>query len=70
MRNNGGEWKLPRETVLPDALKADNNMMVICLPGDVICNPIGKAFKLLELGEGENLAYFYDFFSRESNTAV
>jgi hypothetical protein len=37
---------------------------VVALPGDSVCNPIGKVFKRLELGESENLPYFYSVFAR------
>lgn len=32
---------------------------VIELPSGVLANPIGKAFKRVDLGDGENLPYFY-----------
>lgn len=66
VRHNSGVWKMPSEIDLPAALSDDNNMMLLALPNDVVCNPIGKAFKLLEQGEGESLAYFHQVFSRES----
>jgi hypothetical protein len=59
VRNDDGVWKMPSDTNLPDAIKDNNNMMVVVLPKSTVCNPIGKAFKLLELGESESLAYFY-----------
>lgn len=33
------------------------------LPGSVLVNPIAKAFKRVDLGEGENIPYFYSVFS-------
>ena len=63
VRHDRGVWKMPRETKLPEALKEGNNMMVIEFPNGDVCNPIGKAFKLLELGEGESLSFFYQAFA-------
>jgi hypothetical protein len=59
VRHHAAVWKMPADTDLSDELKAGNNMMVIVTPNGSIWNPIGKAFKLLENGEGESLAYMY-----------
>ena len=57
----GGAWK---------ALAADDKSLeflgwplVVQLPSGTVCNPIGKVFKRLELGESENLPYFYKVFA-------
>ena len=36
---------------------------VIELPSGTFANPIGKAFKRVDLGETENLPYFYQVFT-------
>ncbi len=38
--------------------------IVLQLPNSNICNPVGKVFKRLELGEGESVRYFYQVFAR------
>jgi hypothetical protein len=64
VRQLRGAWKMPAETDLPKELGGD--FMVVELPSRTVCNPIGKAFKLLELGEGESLTYFYRVFAIQS----
>jgi hypothetical protein len=63
VRRDRGLWKLASETNLPREHHDGNDAMVIELPNGVVCNPIGKAFKLLERGEGESVAYFYQVFT-------
>jgi hypothetical protein len=64
VRQHQAVWKMAADTNLPEAFKEDNTMVVELSDG-VFCNPIGKAFKLLEQGEGESLAYFYQVFTRK-----
>lgn len=64
-RNLGGVWKMPSDCGVHEPLKLGFSFMVSQLPNGAICNPIGKAFKLLEQGEGESLAYFYQVFSNK-----
>src|SRR5262249_32059886 len=59
VRHNGAVWKMLSDANLPDFLKEDNTMMVVEMPDGVVWNPIGKAFKLLENGEADSVAYFY-----------
>jgi hypothetical protein len=59
VRHHGAVWKLPTEADLPEGLKDGNDLMVVVLPNGNVWNPIGKAFKVLELGEAESLANSY-----------
>jgi|SRR5262245_31307628 len=59
VRHNGGVWKLPKDSGFSRILRRGENMMVVDLPTGTVCNPIGKAFKLLENGKVESVAYFY-----------
>jgi hypothetical protein len=68
VRHLRGTWKMLAETDLPNELTENSNLMVIEFPNGTVCNPIGKAFKLLEFGELESLAYFYHVFAAESCT--
>ena len=57
----GGRWiKTPEQW-----LAAVGMRICVELPAqNRLCNPISKAFKRLEYGEADSLAYFYDAFSR------
>lgn len=56
VRNHGGVWKRAEETAF--GAYAEPGMLVIEMPNGIIWNPIGKAFKLLENGEEDSLAFF------------
>jgi hypothetical protein len=56
IKNHGGAW---RETAgTPDREKF-GAPVVLDLPGGVVCNPLGKAAKLLDNGEEDNFVFFY-----------
>jgi hypothetical protein len=60
VRSAGGRWK---ELQPGDkSLSTLGWPLVVELPNGSLCNPIGKVFKRLEFGEGENLPYFYRVF--------
>jgi hypothetical protein len=62
VRHAGATWKeLP-----PDdkSLPLLGWPLVVALPDGSISNPIGKVFKRMEYGEGENLPYFYRVFAK------
>ena len=59
VRNHKGVWKLAAATKWPKTLKESLDMIVVELPNGSVWNPIGKAFKLLENGEGDSVEYFY-----------
>ena len=65
VRHQRGVWKMPADADLPDFLKEDNNMMVVQLPSGAVWNPIGKAFKLLENGQPDSVAYFYHVATKD-----
>ncbi len=65
VRHNRGVWKLPKQTAFARILRrGENNTMVVELPDGTVCNPIGKAFKFLEDGKTESVAYFYQVFAK------
>lgn len=64
VRNNGGRWVMPRQSVLSKLGFGDSTMMVVELPNGDVWNPIMKAFKLLENGEADSVAYFYRVATR------
>lgn len=64
VRHNRGVWKLPKQTALAKILRRGENTMVVELPDGTVCNPIGKAFKFLEDGKTESVAYFYQVFAK------
>jgi len=57
--NPGAEWVNAPETG-PFA----GAWPLVSLGPDELVNPIGKAFKRVEIGVGEGLMYFYDVFAR------
>lgn len=57
VRNDGGVWVMPDEE-----LAVFFQGMLIELPDNRHCNPIGKAFKLLENGEEDSIVWFYEVF--------
>ena len=65
VRNNGGVWKLPKQSLIAKFLKGNENMMVVELPNGTVCNPIGKTFKLLCDGLTESVTYFYQVFTKQ-----
>jgi hypothetical protein len=57
IRNHGGVWKVAAETGFKSIVPAD--LLVLETPNKAVWNPIGKAFKLLENGMEDSLAFFY-----------
>jgi len=45
---------------------AGSQYIVIELPAQLFCNPIGKVFKRLENGEEDSVAYFYKVFAERA----
>jgi hypothetical protein len=57
VRHAAGKWAVdPRFGGIP----------VVMLPGDSVCNPIGKSFKRVDQGEEHNLPYFFQVFTTPS----
>jgi hypothetical protein len=61
VRNFGGKWRKEEETPMRGL---GGCFIVLELPNGKICNPVGKVFKRLELGEGESVRYFYQVFTK------
>jgi len=59
VRHDRGTWQDVDDTNLTDQLKACFPYPLVQLPNGNLPNPIGKALKLLEMGEGECLEPFY-----------
>jgi hypothetical protein len=59
VRHAGGRWRAAQ----PGEEASFGWPIVVQLGSGDVCNPIGKVFKRLELGESENLRYFYDVFA-------
>ena len=57
IRNHGGVWKVAAETGFKNTAPAD--LLVLETPNKAVWNPIGKAFKLLENGMEDSLAFFF-----------
>ncbi len=58
VRHCGGRWVMPGDA--SDSAGSDCfDVMVVKLPDESSCSPVGKAIKALELGEGESLAQLY-----------
>jgi hypothetical protein len=62
VRHHAGRWVMPKRSWFGFG---GSDMMLVEMPNGVVCNPIGKAFKLLEQGESESLTYFYQVMVRE-----
>ena len=60
IRSIGGAWRKEEETEMRGLA---GFFLVVELPNEKICNPIGKVFKRVQDGEAENLPYFYHVFS-------
>jgi hypothetical protein len=61
VRNNpGGRWVDPPDDVAPLA----GGWPLVQLQNGQLVNPIGKAFKRVDLGDGENVPYFYSVFTK------
>lgn len=60
VRHFGGRWLKEEETEMKGLA---GFFIVVGLPNDKICNPIGKVFKRVRDGEAENLPYFYHVFT-------
>ena len=56
VRNCGGTWKWSEETQYRTL--APPGTLVLEMPNEAVWNPIGKAFKLLENGAEDSLAFF------------
>lgn len=61
VRQGGGTWREAADTPMAELSPFP---MVVELGSDNFCNPIGKVFKRLELGEEDNLPYFYQVFTQ------
>jgi len=60
VRNNpGGRWVDPPADVAPLA----GGWPLVQLQNGQLVNPIGKAFKRVDLGDTENIPYFYSVFT-------
>jgi hypothetical protein len=60
VRAGHGFWRAPNTGREADVF---GSPLVVELGPDKVCNPIGKVFKRLELGESESLPYFYSVFA-------
>jgi hypothetical protein len=56
VRHQAGRWIKPKASLFRFG---GSDLMIVELPNGVVCNPIGKAFKLLEQGASESVSYFY-----------
>lgn len=54
VRANDGRW-----VTLPEDHPLGGSWPMVQLSNGTLMNPIGKAFKRMELGEGESIPYFY-----------
>lgn len=63
VRNAAGRWRAPLPGVESEVFGFP---LVVELAPDNVCNPIGKVFKRLDLGESENLPYFYSVFAHSA----
>jgi hypothetical protein len=61
VRGGQGKWRAPKSETEKTLFGFP---LVVELAPENVCNPIGKVFKRLELGESENLRYFHTVFSR------
>ncbi len=61
VRNARGQWRNTGDTKMANLAGFP---LVVELPNDAICNPIGKAFKRIENGEEDSLPYFYQVFAQ------
>jgi hypothetical protein len=57
VRHAGGKWRPTGETA---AANVESLPLVVELPSGSVLNPLGKVFKRVQLGPGENVGYFYD----------
>jgi Family of unknown function (DUF6278) len=57
IHNHGGQWKVAADTAYRDIAPGD--LLVLEAPNGAVWNPLGKAFKLLENGMEDSLAFFY-----------
>lgn len=60
IKNVGGQWRKEEETTMRGF---GGCFIVLELPNGKICNPVGKVFKRLEIGDGESVRYFYQVFT-------
>ena len=60
VRNFGGKWCREEDTEMRGLA---GFFIVVDLPNQKICNPIGKVFKRVQEGEAESLPYFYQVFT-------
>lgn len=63
VRNAGGVWRNAEETPMRDV--ATFVLVIELSEHQSICNPIGKAFKRLDNGPEDSLAYFYKVFTKQ-----
>ena len=55
VHHHAGRWIIPKRSLLGFG---GSDMMLVEMPNGVVCNPIGKAFKLLEQGASESVRIF------------
>jgi hypothetical protein len=60
VRHCGGIWRKEDDTEMAGLA---GFFIVVELPNNKICNPIGKVFKRVRDGEAESLPYFYHVFT-------
>ena len=65
IRNCGGKWRKEEETSMKGFA---GFFIVVELPNDKICNPVGKVFKIVTEGERGALPYFYHVFTTKDGT--
>jgi hypothetical protein len=67
IQNHGGQWRLAGDTAFRNVAPAD--MLVLQTPNNAVWNPLGKAFKLLENGMDDSVAFFYDVATSSVSTS-
>jgi hypothetical protein len=60
VRHFGGKWCREEDTEMRGLA---GFFIVVGLPNQKICNPIGKVFKRVQEGPAESLPYFYHVFT-------
>lgn len=67
VRNNAGaRWVDPPA----DVVALLGGWPMVSLPNGQLVNPIGKAFKRVDLGDTENIPYFYSIFTRPTGSTA
>jgi hypothetical protein len=66
VRHHNGKWALPKASFLAKLGFGGSNMMLVELPNGSTWNPIGKAFKLIENGQEDSVAYLYTVATQDA----